>query len=253
MTDRDALAARILDAIAARRAIAPLTATDPDLTLDEAYAIQDLVVEALGGGATPKLGLTSRAKQEQMHVDSPLFGWFPPGAAVRDGEPLVVGDLIQPRVEPEIAFVLASDVAAGAGIDDVLAATERVVPAMDVLDSRFEGYAFTLPDVVADDASAARYVVGGPGAAPDGFDLRLTGCVLELNGELVATASGAAVLDHPAAAVAWLAAALGRRGRTLAAGTTVLAGALTVAVAVKAGDVVTATFDRIGIVELMCV
>lgn len=251
--DRHALAARILDAIAGRRAIPPLTATDPDLSLDDAYAIQDLVVAGLGGPTTPKLGLTSKAKQQQMHVDRPLFGWFPPDTLLEPGEPLVVGDLIQPRVEPEIAFVLARDLPPDADVDDVLAATERVVPAIDVLDSRFEGYAFTLPDVVADDASAARYVIGGLGAAPEGFDLRLTGCVLEVNGELVATASGAAVLDHPAAAVAWLATELGRRGRTLTAGTTVLAGALTAAVAARAGDLVTATFDRIGTVELTCV
>jgi 2-oxo-3-hexenedioate decarboxylase len=252
VTDREALAERVLDAIAARRAIAPLTATDPGLSIDDAYAIQDLVVTRLGGPSTPKLGLTSKAKQQQMLVDSPLFGWFPPGAALERGAPLAVGDLIQPRVEPEIAFVLARDLRADVDVDDVLAATERVVPALDVLDSRFEGYGFTLADVVADDASAARFAIGAPGAAPEGFDLRLTGCVLEVNGDLVATASGAAVLDHPAAAVAWLAAELGRRDRTLTAGTTILAGALTAAVAVHPGDVVTATFDRIGTVELRC-
>jgi 2-oxo-3-hexenedioate decarboxylase len=248
----DELADDLLRAIRERTPIAPLTSEYPDLTVEEAYRIQDLVVEALGGRTAAKLGLTSKAKQEQMHVDSPLFGWLPPGSQLGDGEPLVVADLIQPRVEPEIAFGLGRDLAGPATIAQVLAATERVVPALEILDSRFEGYSFTLPDVIADNASAARYMVGGPGAEVDGIDLRLTGCVFEKNGEVVATAAGAAVLDHPAGAVAWFAGEVAARGGQLEAGTTVLAGALTAAVAVLPGDVVRATFDRIGTVEVTC-
>jgi len=246
------LAERLLRAIRERTPIAPLTVEHPDLSVEEAYRVQDLVVEALGGREAAKLGLTSKAKQQQMHVDSPLSAWLVPGSRLEPGEPLVVADLIQPRVEPEIAFVLGRDLAGPTTIAHVLAATERVVPALDVLDSRFEGYMFTLPDVIADNGSAARFAVGGPGAGIDGIDLRLSGCVLEKNGHLVATAAGAAVLDHPAAAVAWFAGELPRRGRSLEAGTTVLAGALTAAVVVELGDLVRATFDRIGTVEVTC-
>jgi 2-oxo-3-hexenedioate decarboxylase len=246
------LAERLLRAIRERTPITPLTAEHPDLTVEEAYRVQDLVVEALGGREAAKLGLTSKAKQRQMRVDSPLSAWLVPGSRIEPGEPLLVEDLIQPRVEPEIAFVLGYDLAGPTTIATVLAATDRIVPALDVLDSRFEGYTFTLPDVVADNGSAARYAVGARGAGVDGIDLRLTGCVLEKNGHLVATAAGAAVLDHPAAAIAWFAGELARRGRSLEAGTTVLAGALTAAVAVEPGDVVRATFDRIGTVEVTC-
>src|SRR5438874_4944592 len=156
MTERlEDLAGRLLQAIRERTPIAPLTTEHSDLTVEDAYRVQDLVVEALGGREAAKLGLTSKAKQRQMNVGSPLSAWLVPGARLERGEPLVVADLIQPRVEPEIAFVLGRDVRGPATVDDVLAATERVVPALDVLDSRFRGYTFTLPDVIADDGSAA--------------------------------------------------------------------------------------------------
>jgi 2-keto-4-pentenoate hydratase len=133
----------------------------------------------------------------------------------------------------------------------VLAATAAVLPALDVLDSRFAGYRFTLPDVIADNASAARYTIGDP-VPLDGIDLRLVGCVFECNGELVATAAGAAVLDHPAAAVAWFVRKLAAHGRELPAGSVVLAGALTAAIPVTADDVVRLTIDRIGGLDLAC-
>jgi len=119
-----------------------------------------------------------------------------------------------------------------------------------VIDSRYAGYSFTLPDVVADNASAARLALGGARRDLDGVDLRLVGCLLEHNGRLVATAAGAASLGHPAAAVAWLVRALARRGRGLAAGDVVLSGALTEAVPVAPGDVVVARLGRLGAVEL---
>jgi 2-keto-4-pentenoate hydratase len=121
-----------------------------------------------------------------------------------------------------------------------------------VLDSRFAGYSFTLPDVIADNASGAGFVLGGQGTDPAGIDLRLTGVVLEKNGELVATAAGAAVLGHPAASVAWLVRALALRGRGLLAGQVVLSGALTEAVPVAAGDVIVARIDRLGTIEIAC-
>ena len=126
------------------------------------------------------------------------------------------------------------------------------VSLIDVLDPRHAGYSFTLPDVAADNASGAGFLVGAEGVEPSGFDLRLTGVVLSKNGELVATATGAEVLGHPAASVAWLVRALAARGRGLSAGQVVLSGALTAAVAVAPGDVITAEFDRVGAVELTC-
>lgn len=251
--DTDRLARRLRDAAASRTPIPPLT-DEVELSVEQAYDVQDAVVAALGAGDPPaaKLGLTSRAKQRQMAVDEPLSGWFGPHMALAPGEPLATGELIQPRVEPEIAFVTAAPLA-GAGVTaaHVLAATAAVAPAIDVLDSRFAGYRFTLPDVIADNASAARYVLGDP-VPVAGVDLRVVGCAFERNGALVGTAAGAAVLDHPAASVAWLVRALASRDRALPAGSVVLAGALTAAVPVAAGDVVRVTIDRLGSVELGC-
>lgn len=252
--DLQALTGRLADAQRDRIAIAPLT-DDADLSLDDAYRLQDAVLDELDPGnprMLVKLGLTSRAKQQQMAVDAPIYGYFHAEAGLDVGEPLVVDTLIQARAEPEIAFLTDRELA-GAAVTTahVLAATSAVLPALDVLDSRYAGYRFTLPDVVADDASAARYIVGAPRAVGEA-DLALTGCVFERNGQLVATASGAAVLEHPASAVAWFVRELARRGRTLPAGSLVLAGALTAAIPVEAGDEVRVTLDRFGSVSLRC-
>lgn len=244
---------RLAEAIRTRTAIAPDAG---DLTVDEAYELQDQLIDRLGRARQAvKLGLTSVAKQQQMHVDEPAYGWLLEGSQIEVGTALACGELIQPRCEPEIAFLI-DDELSGAHVSatDVLAATWAVMPAIDVLDSRYAGYKFTLPAVVADNISSARYALGAPvpldGLA--GADLRLLGCVFEKNGELVATAAGAAVLDHPAAAVAWFVRSLHRRGQVLPGGTVVLAGAMTAAIPVEPGDVVRATIDRIGHVELRC-
>jgi 2-oxo-3-hexenedioate decarboxylase len=242
------IARRLVEAIGRR---IPLEPGWGDLDVDGAYAVQDAVVEMLGRPAIcAKLGLTSRAKQEQMQVAEPLYGWLIEGSAIEPGAALACEELIQPRVEPEIAFLTSSDLA-GSGVTaaHVLAATAAVMPAIDVLDSRYAGYRFTLPDVIADNASAARFVVGDP-VSPVGIDLRRVGCVFSKGGEVVATAAGAAVLEHPAAAVAWFVRSLGARGRMLPAGSLVLAGALTAAVPVAPGDSVTVEIDRIGGVEM---
>jgi 2-keto-4-pentenoate hydratase len=186
-----------------------------------------------------------------MGVAEPLYGELTDAMLLDVGEPLIAADHIQPRVEPEIAFLIGTDLAGErVGAAQVLAVTAAVAPAIDVLDSRYAGYSFTLPDVVADNASAARLALGGVRHAVDGVDLRLVGCVLERNGRLHGTAAGAATLGHPAAAVAWLVRALARRGRGLAAGDVVLSGGLTEALPVNPGDVVVARLGRLGTVEL---
>jgi 2-oxo-3-hexenedioate decarboxylase len=249
------LPTRLADAIRTRTAIEP---DADDLAVEAAYELQDQLIGLLGlAPRAAKLGLTSVAKQQQMSVDEPAYGWLLEGSQVEVGTALSCGELIQPRVEPEIAFLIDDDLA-GPDVTaaDVLAATWAIAPAIDVLDSRYAGYRFTLPAVVADNISSARYALGDPVPLDDpalsGADLRTLGCVFEVDGELIATAAGAAVLDHPAAAVAWFVRKLHERGRVLAAGTTVLAGALTAAVPVQPGSVVRATVDRIGHVELRC-
>jgi 2-keto-4-pentenoate hydratase len=236
------------------RAVRDRIALDPGatgLTPGEAYGVQDEVIAALGPVVVAaKLGLTSKAKQTQMKVDEPLYGWLVEGSEVPAGESLLARELIQPRVEPEIAFITGETLSGSAvSAAQVLASTVAVLPAIDVLDSRYAGYSFTLPDVIADNASAARFAVGDP-VSPAGIDLRTVGCVFSKNGEMMATAAGAAILGHPAAAVAWFVRKLSERDRSLPAGSLVLAGSLTAAVPVAPGDSVTVEIDRLGTVEL---
>ena len=164
MIDAAEIAKQLILAEQERRAIAPFTHLNPELDTDTAYAAQRIVVQArLDNGERiigAKLGLTSRVKQKAMGVDSPLFGAVTDRMIAPFGEPIALDELIHPRVEPEIAFVLARDVAAPATVSSVLAATEVVCGAVDVLDSRYEDYRFTLPDVIADNTSAGRFLLG---------------------------------------------------------------------------------------------
>jgi 2-oxo-3-hexenedioate decarboxylase len=245
------LAAMLNKARTGRTAIAPLTDEWPDLDLPTAYEVQRLLRAEAGDLAGWKLGVTSRAKQVQVGVPEPIRGFLATGHVLDLGEPLMVREHIAPRCEPEIVFVMGADLS-GAHVSaaQVLASTAAVAVGIEVLDSRYRGYRFTMPDVVADNASAGRFVIGTP--MPLGFDLAKVGVVFEHNGEVVATASGAASLGHPAAAVAWLVRDLARVGGGLHTGDVILSGGLTAAFPVTPGDCVLATIDRIGSVELAC-
>jgi len=256
--NRQQLSARLINAAATRTATTPLTDEYPELDVATAYEIQDEVIAArTSAGAVvvgAKLGLTSAAKQQQMNVSEPLYGILTDDMLIDTGANLVCDRFIQPRCEPEVAFLMAEDLqGSGVSAARVLAATALVFPAIDVLDSRFAGYSFTLPDVVADNSSCAGFILGGQGVDPRGFDLRTVGCVFEKNGKLVATAAGAAVMGHPAASVAWLVRKLASRGQGLSAGQVVLSGSMTEAIAVAPGDTVTARIDRLGTVEVGCI
>lgn len=250
-------ALRLTNAVRNRTATSPLTDDYGSFDIPTAYDLQALVVaDRIAQGhrvVGAKLGLTSEAKQQQMKVTEPLYGWLTDDMRIEPGSPLVVDQFIQPRVEAEIAFLIGDDLeGSDVGAADVLSATAAVMPAIDVLDSRYAGYSFTLPDVVADNSSSAGFITGTTVVDPQGIDLRLLGVVLEVNGQVVATAAGAAVLGHPASSVAWLVRALARRGEGLTAGMTVLSGACTAAFAVKPGDTVVARVDRLGTVEVAC-
>ncbi|WP_257015190.1 2-keto-4-pentenoate hydratase [Rhodococcus sp. ACS1] len=238
--------------MANRRPIEKLSAEFAELDLPGAYQVQRHLRASGGALAGWKLGLTSRAKQVQVGVDDPVYGFLSGVNAVDLGAPLETAQLIQPRCEPEIVFILGRELA-GPHVTavDVLAATSGVAVGIEVLDSRYIDYRFTTADVVADNTSAGRFVVGTP-ESPDTIDLRLIGVVLEKNGKVVATASGAASMGHPAAAVAWLARRLAAEGEALRAGEIVFSGGLTAAVPVGADDVVVASIDRLGSVELGC-
>jgi 2-oxo-3-hexenedioate decarboxylase len=253
MTSADEIAARLAKARADRTPIGSFSAELDGFDLASAYEVQRLLRNDAGALAGWKLGVTSRAKQAQVGVHEPVRGYLAAGDGLDLGEPLVVAEHIQPRAEPEIVFVMGADLAGPSVTSSaVLAATASVAVGIEVLDSRYTDYKFTMPDVVADNTSAGRYLVGA-GVPAAGLDLRLLGVVLEHNGEVVATAAGAAALGHPAAAVAWLVRSLASENEGLRAGDIVLSGGLTAAVPVRAGDVVTVTADRLGSIELGCV
>jgi 2-oxo-3-hexenedioate decarboxylase len=168
------------------------------------------------------------------------------------GDPVRLDRFIHPRVESEIAFLLARDIAAPATIASVLAATEVVFGAVDVLDSRYESFQFTLSDVVADNASAGAFYLGPVARRPDQLvDLALLGCVVRVDGDVAMTAAGAAVMGHPAASVAWLVNQLAVAGEEgLKAGQIVFSGGVTAPVPVVAGGSVTFEFDGLGAIEV---
>ncbi len=194
--------------------IVKLTDAQPDMDVADGYAVQAELCrrwQAAGRRLTGyKGGLTSKAKMVQMGLDTPVFGVLMGDTCVPDGDVVDMTQLIHPKVEAEIAFVTSRELSGDVSIDEVLAATEFVLPAIEVIDSRFKDFKFDVQSVIADNTSAARYVVGGSPRRPAGLDLRLLGVVMERNGELVGNAAGAAVMGHPAASVValvkWLAA-----------------------------------------------
>jgi len=232
-----------------------ITDEHPEMDFDDAYAIQDRILAAkLKGGARIagyKAGLTSHAKMKQMGVTDPVFGFLVDEFTVPDGGEVKVSELIHPKVEPEICFVTRSELKGpGCSIASVLAASDVVLPGIEVIDSRYRDFKFDLKSVVADNTSASRFVVGGRAVDARSVDLRTTGLVLEKNGVPVALGAGAAVLGHPAAAVAMLVNHLGRRGKALPAGSLVLSGGATEAVAVQKGDHVTLRMQGMGSVSV---
>ena len=248
--DNSELADLLAKAAFGRAPIAPLSDQAPGLDVDAGYAIQGLAREAAGPLAGWKLGVTSRAEQAQAGTDSPVRGFLASSNALDLGKPLASDELIQPRAEPEIVFIMGRALSGPAvTAADVLAATASVATGIEILDSRYAGGRVTVPDVIADNASAGRFLVGSP-VPLDGIDLRLVGVVLEHNGQVVGTAAGAAALGHPAAAVSWLVRSLAAAREGLLAGQVVLSGGLTAAVPVRPRDVVVASIDRLGSVEL---
>ena len=221
--------------------VVKITDAYPDMDWDDAYAIQDEIRRRKVARGTRivglKAGLTSYAKMKQMGVETPCFGFITDYGSVPEGGEVKVSELIHPKVEPEIAFVMKHALRGpGCHIGAVLAATDFVMPGLEVIDSRYRDFKFDLKSVIADNTSAARFVVGGQALPVNEVDLRTVGLVMEKNGVPVAFGAGAAVLGHPAAAIAMLANHLGARGQEIPAGALILSGGITEAVAVAPGD-----------------
>jgi len=231
-----------------------ITDDHPDMDWDDAYAIQDEIRRRKIARGTRiaglKAGLTSFAKMKQMGVETPVFGFVTDYGAIPDGGEIKMKELIHPKVEPEIVFVMKRALKGpGCHIGAVLAATDFIMPGIEVIDSRYRDFKFDLKSVIADNTSSSRFVVGGRIKVADAVDMRTLGVVLEKNGEVVALGAGAAVLGHPATAIALLANHLGARGEEIPAGAMILSGGITEAVAVKSGDNITLRVQDLGSVS----
>lgn len=233
----------------------PLTERHPDLGVSDAYAIQKHNIDRrVAAGAVirgRKIGLTSRPMQKLLGVNEPDYGVLLDSMFVEDGDEIDLDRLVQPRVEAELAFVMAEDLA-GPGITAARAMTAiaGVMPAIEIVDSRVVDWRIKLIDTVSDNASSGLLVVGGRLRRVDEVDLRTLGVVVYKNGELCDTGAGAAALGNPARCVAWLANTYGLAGESLKAGDIVLPGAVHKMQPVARGDVFRAEFAHLGMVTV---
>lgn len=245
------LGGELHQALESRAPVAPLTTRFPSLSISEAYRIQqDMVQRRLASGERiigKKIGVTSEAVMKMLGVYEPDFGMLTSGMLYRDGAEIVVSNLIQPRAEGEIAFILGEDlIGPGVTPEDVLAATESVRACFEIVDSRIKDWKIKIEDTVADNASCGLLVLGDRAVDPQAVDM--TGCTmtLEQNGAIVAEGRGSAALGNPLNAVAWLANTLGNFGIGLHAGDIILSGSLAAMIPARSGDHFAIEIDGLG-------
>ena len=240
----------LYEAEASRNPISPLTEMDETLTIDDAYAIQlanvARVVEEGHVISGKKIGLTSFGIQQQLGVNEPDYGHLFEAMDCKSGE-CEIDNLISAKIEGEIAFILKEDLTGGeVTADDVRKATDYVVAAFEIVDSRVADWKIKLVDTVSDNASSGRYVLGDKKMNIEDVDLPNVPMTLYKNGEVVGEGKGEAVLGDPAIAVAWLSNKLWSYGVTLKKGEVILSGAFSAAPAANKGDEFTADFGEMG-------
>lgn len=246
-----ALGLELHQALVARRTVAPLSGRGFDISVDDAYAIQtEFLSHRLSAGDRvigKKIGVTSRPVQTMLGVTQPDFGMLLASMAVPERGDVPMAGLIQPRAEGEIGFVLKRDLM-GPGVTnaDVLRATEGVMACLEIVDSRIHDWKIAITDTVADNASCGVFVLGDRLVDPNSLDLALAGMIIEKNGRILGTGAGAATLDSPVNAMAWLANTLGARGIPLKAGEVILSGSLAALIPVTAGDSIRVAIQGIG-------
>lgn len=241
----------LYEAWRARQVLSPLRETAPDITVVDAYAIQErYIARRLQAGETiigKKIGVTSRPIQEALGVFEPDFGQLTSSMWRSEADGIDLDSLIQPKAEAELAFVLAEDlIGPGITLTDVIRATAYVSPCFEVVDSRIRDWQIKIQDTVADNASCGAFVLGEARIDPRDLDLSLAGMVVHKNGELHATSVGASVQGSPANAVAWLANTLGRLGLPFKAGEVILSGSQSPLIPIAAGDELTCTIGGLG-------
>jgi 2-oxo-hept-3-ene-1,7-dioate hydratase len=248
--DRNKAADILMAAENTRKQAVQLSTTWPGITIEDAYGISTIVhrrkVAAGRKLIGHKVGLTSKAMQRSSNIDEPDFGYLHDDNLVADGAKVPHANYCKPRIEVELAFVLGKRLMGpGVGLTDVLAATDYVVPALEIVDARVQDPR-KIFDTVADNGAASGIVMGGRPVKPMDVDLRWVGGIMYKNSEIEETGVAAGVLGHPALGVAWLANKLGSMGTPLEAGHVVLAGSFTRVVFAAKGDTVHGDFGPLG-------
>lgn len=245
----------LYQALVNKTTIQPLVEQEPDITIEDAYAIQQVMIEQrLNAGETiigKKIGVTSKAVQQLIGVNQPDFGQLTSGMLFEEGQPVPLDCLIQPRAEAEVAFVLKEDLN-GPNITaiDVIRATDYVVPCFEIVDSRIKDWKIGIQDTVADNASCGVFVLGKQKKKLTELDLNLAGMLLYQNGELVQNTCGAAVQGGPVNAVVWLANTLGRLGLPFKKGEIILSGSQSSLVPAVPGETLKCVVGGLGSCEI---
>ncbi len=250
-----AFARELLEAEKTQQSVAPLSERGTSFSVEDAYQVQlETVKSKVEEGhkiVGKKIGLTSKPMQQLLGVDEPDYGHLFSNMVVENESVIPADRVIQPKVEAEIAFVL-KETLSGPNVtkEDVLKATDYVVPSIEIVDSRVKDWKITLADTIADNASSCLYALGTTSKQIEEIDLVQLGMVLYKNGEIVETGVGALAMGHPAECVAWLANKLYEFGESLNAGEVVLSGALSAAVVAEPGDHFTAKLAHLGEVNI---
>lgn len=240
-----------------RQQIEPLTLRYPEMGMDDAYAVQSAWVNRkIEDGRKVigyKIGLTSRAMQRVMKIDTPDYGVLLDDMLFPNNGEIRTGDFLDPQIEVELAFVLKERLfGEEVSPEQVMAATDYVIPAFELIAARSfrvhpeTGYTRTVFDTISDNAANAGIIMGGRKVSPSEMDLRWAGAIVKLNGVIEQTGLAAAVLDHPANGICWIAKRFAPHGIGLEPGQVLLSGSFTAPIKVKQGDVVTAEYGELG-------
>ncbi|WP_442599769.1 2-keto-4-pentenoate hydratase [Neobacillus sp. D3-1R] len=240
-----------------RREVIKVTDQYPDLSFDEAYSIQEKLIQRREADGAKriglKLGLTSKAKQQMMGVHEAIYGYLTDDMLSLEWEPMNFHQLIHPKAEPEIAFFIKEDlIGTDVTAEDIIRVTQYVAPAIEIIDSRYLNFKFTLADVIADNCSSAKFVIGSKWMSPETLDLGQLGMVMTKNGRVEQVGASAAVLGHPATSVAWAVNKLGEKGKGIKKGDIILSGAVSEAIAFEPNDTIHVEFAELGSVSFTC-
>jgi len=245
------IAKTLSGAYATKQAVLPPIETSPGLTIDDAYTIQMHQIKArVDGGAVVKgykVGLTSQAMQDQLGVHQPDFGHLMDDMFHLERMPIESSNYLQPKVEPEIAFVMGKELTGpGVNVAEAMRAVDFVVPSLELIDSRVKDWKITIVDTIADNASSAGVILGSQPSLLRKVDLTNVRCSLVMDNQPIASGVGSAVLGSPINALVWLVNTLGARGISFQPGDVILPGSITASQPVRAGSLAFAEFDGLG-------